>query len=76
MMRFIIYLKIQCIPFKIYNKYHKFKNDTFLNAIKCEQIDHIINHIFLANDNKIQIIIFNFYISMYVHIFSFKNHNK
>ena len=66
-MRFIIHFKIQCIPnlepLKIYNKYHKLKNEIFKEKIKyndCVQIDHIINHMFLANHSKIQMIICNF----------------
>ena len=67
MMRFIIYLKIQCIsnldPFKIYKTCYKLKNKTFKkdeNTQKHVQIDHVINHVFLANQKKIQIIICNF----------------
>ena len=61
-MRFIIYLKVQCIPnldpLKIYNECYKFKNETIKkNCKKYMEIDHVITHMFLSNHNKIHIII-------------------
>ena len=80
MMRFIIYLEIQCIPhlepFKICNKCHKFKNEIFFKKAKMKKvftIDHVINHILLANHNKIQIIVYIFIFLMYIYRFSFRN---
>ena len=75
MIRFVIYLKIECIPnlepLKIYNECHKFKSETFKKNKKCKmlvQIYHVINHMFLDNHTKIQIIICNLYIFKYVFI--------
>ena len=52
-----MYLKMQFIPglepLKIHNNFHKLKTKrVFIKKCKKVQIDHVINHTFLANDKN------------------------
>ena len=68
-------IPLKNIPLKkTCNKCHIIKNETFkkTNNAKSVQIDHAINHMILDNHNKIQKIIYNTYLTIFIYTLKWK----